>query len=330
METICVLGGGSWATALVKILSERENIRIRWWMRNEQDVAHIKEHRHNPHYLSSVALHPTRVKPTTQLKESLRKSDWVILAVPAAFLADALADLRPEHWANKRIVSAIKGMIPSTHQLVTDWFQDRFKVSQDQLCCIAGPCHAEEVALGKQSYLTIAAYSEPLAEEFASLLSCRYVKTSAVGDLVGVEYAAVMKNIIAVASGISHGLGSGDNFQAVLISNAMQEIERFVEAIDPGQRDMLASAYLGDLLVTAYSQFSRNRTFGNMIGRGYLVKTAQMEMNMVAEGYYAVKSIHDLNKRLNVFMPITEFAYHILYENESLAYRFSILKNQLV
>lgn len=329
MESICVVGGGSWATALVKIISEREGVRIRWWMRNEKDVAHIKQHRHNPHYLSSVAIHPTRVKPTTQLKESIKKSDWIILAVPAAFLADALSELRPEHFQNKHLVSAIKGMIPSTHQLVTDWMTDWFHIRPDQFCCIAGPCHAEEVALEKQSYLTIASPHIPLAEKFASLLSCRYVKASVLGDLIGVEYAAVMKNIIAVACGISHGMGSGDNFQAVLVSNAMQEIKRFVEAIHPDQRDLSSSAYLGDLLVTTYSQFSRNRTFGNMIGRGYLVKTAQMEMNMVAEGYYAVKSIFELNKSLHVPMPITDFAYHILYENESLPYRFSILKDQL-
>lgn len=329
METVCVLGGGSWATALVKILSEQENIRIRWWMRNADDVAHIKAHRNNPHYLSSVAIHPTRVKPSTQLKESIRKSDWIILAVPAAFLAEALSELKPEHWRNKRVVSAVKGMVPISHQLVTDWMVDQFGLSPDQLCCIAGPCHAEEIALEKQSYLTIASTSSTVATHFAKILACRYVKTSALGDIVGVEYSAVMKNIVAIACGITHGMGAGDNFQAVMVSNAMQEIKRFVQAINPGERDMAASAYLGDLLVTAYSQFSRNRTFGNMIGRGYLVKTAQMEMNMVAEGYYAVKSIHQLNHALGVHMPITDFAYHILYENESLPYRFSLLKDAL-
>jgi len=329
METVCVLGGGSWATALVKILSEQENIRIRWWMRNAADVEHIKTHRHNPHYLSSVALHPTRVKASTQLKESIRKSDWVILAIPAAFLAQALADLPAELWRTKRVVSAIKGMVPSTHQLVTDWMEDQFNLSKDQFCCIAGPCHAEEVALEKQSYLTIASSSSDMALHLARLLKCRYVNTSALDDLIGVEYAAVMKNIVAIACGITHGMGAGDNFQAVMVSNAMQEIKRFVHEIEPSDRDMASSAYLGDLLVTAYSQFSRNRTFGNMIGRGYLVKTAQMEMNMVAEGYYAVKSIHEINRKLGIHMPITDFVYHILYENESLPYRFALLKEAL-
>lgn len=329
METVCVLGGGSWATALVKILSEQEQVRIRWWMRNDADVAHIKAHRHNPHYLSSVAIHPTRVKVSTQLKESIRKSDWVILAIPAAFLASALGDLPSSTWQNKKVVSAVKGMIPSTHQLVTDWMEDTFGLSKEQLCCIAGPCHAEEIALEKQSYLTIAGASSVVAQEFSHLMQCRYVNASALGDLVGVEYAAVMKNIVAIACGITHGMGAGDNFQAVLVANAMQEIKRFVEAIEPAERDLASSAYLGDLLVTSYSQFSRNRTFGNMIGRGYLVKTAQMEMNMVAEGYYAVKSIHEINRSLGISMPITDFVYHILYENESLPFRFNLLKEAL-
>jgi glycerol-3-phosphate dehydrogenase (NAD(P)+) len=240
-----------------------------------------------------------------------------------------LDKLDRDSMKHKRVISAIKGMIPSKNQLVTDYVAERFRLGRHQLGVIAGPCHAEEVALEKQSYLTIGSPDAELALEFCGLLRNRYVRAHPATDLDGIEYCAVMKNIIALTSGIAHGLGYGDNFQAVLVSNAVQEMRRFVHAINPQARDLSASAYLGDLLVTAYSQFSRNRTFGNMIGRGYSVKSAQMEMNMVAEGYYAVKSIHELNKKLNVSMPITSAAYHILYEKISPAVELEILKEKL-
>lgn len=325
---ITVIGGGSWATAIVKILSE-SNVQIKWWMRCAADVEHIKKHHHNPHYLSSVEVHPSKVKPYTNLKESLRGSDWVILAVPAAFVADALKSVSAVNLADKKIISAIKGMIPTTNQLVTDWLADNYEVSHHNMGIIAGPCHAEEVALEKQSYLTIASPNIELATEFAEIMRCRFVKTSVLADMYGVEYAAVMKNIVALACGITHGLGGGDNFQAVMVANAMQEIKRVVDTIAPMERDLSASAYLGDLLVTAYSQFSRNRTFGNMIGRGYSVKAAQLEMNMIAEGYYAVKCIFEMMEKYTVDMPITDFAYQILYKNASLKKQFSILQDKL-
>lgn len=325
---ITVIGGGSWATAIVKILCEGD-VKIKWWMRDAKDVAHIKKHHHNPQYLSSVEIHPSKVKPYQHIKEAMKDTEWVILAVPAAFIADALLALSKEQFENKKVVSAIKGMIPATNQLVTDWVEQTFGLSPKDFCAIAGPCHAEEVALEKQSYLTIASPDIQLATQFAKLMTCRFVKASAITDLQGVEFAAVMKNIVALACGITHGLGGGDNFQAVMVSNAMQEIRRFVYAAAPTDRDMSSSAYLGDLLVTAYSQFSRNRTFGNMIGRGYSVSTAQIEMKMIAEGYYAVKCIYELNKNLGVEMPITHFAYQILYKNKSLQKEFELLKDKL-
>ncbi|MFN3783804.1 MAG: NAD(P)H-dependent glycerol-3-phosphate dehydrogenase [Spirosomataceae bacterium] len=325
---IAVLGGGSWATALVKILSEGD-VKIKWWLRKSNDVEHIKKYHHNPHYLSNVKILPSKVKPYTSIKEAIKNTDWVIIAVPAAFVEDALHPLAPKMLAGKKIVSAVKGMIPSSNQLITDWVEKRFDIPQSDMCCIAGPCHAEEVALEKQSYLTIASPSLETAQSFADLLHCRYVHTSVLTDLVGVEYAAVMKNIVAIACGITHGMGAGDNFQAVMVSNAMVEIKKFVSAIYPAERDMASSAYLGDLLVTAYSQFSRNRTFGNMIGRGYLVKTAQVEMKMIAEGYFAVQCIYEINKKWQVEMPITEFAYKILYTNQSLEQSFAVLKSKL-
>lgn len=327
MEKIAVIGGGSWATALVKILSENK-AQICWWLRNPKDVEHLLHYHHNPRYLSGVNFDLTYVKPTTHLIEAIEDARWVILAVPAAFVQSALAILPTDAFNGKILVSAVKGMIPHQNILITDYLENTFGVPASHQCIISGPCHAEEVALEKQSYLTIGSHDLEHAEQFCSLLRNRYVKASPLDDLDGIEYAAIIKNIVALACGIAHGLGYGDNFQAVMVSNAMQEINRFLHAVMPVTRDLNGSAYLGDLLVTAYSQFSRNRTFGNMIGRGYTVKSAQFEMNMVAEGYYAVESIHELNRTLKVNMPIAETVYRILYENNLPAAELEILKEK--
>jgi glycerol-3-phosphate dehydrogenase (NAD(P)+) len=325
---IAVIGGGSWATAIIKILSEGD-VKIRWWIRNQDDIEFIRRYHHNPHYLSDVPIHPRKVKMCADIREAVDMAEYIILAVPAAFVREPLEPLSPADFKGKTLVSAIKGMIPGENMLVTDWMERDFGVSQQQTCVIGGPCHAEEVALEKQSYLTIASDSLERAMAFSQLMTCRYVQASPLHDLYGVEYCAVMKNIIAMACGICHGLGYGDNFQAVLVSNAMQEMQRFLEMVYPHYRDLSGSAYLGDLLVTAYSQFSRNRTFGNMIGRGYSVKSAQMEMNMVAEGYYAVKSIHEINRKFLVEMPITEAVYNILYEKKTPVAEIGLLRNRL-
>lgn len=322
-----MVGGGSWATALTKILSENGH-DVHWWLRQAADVQHLREFRHNPRYLSGVAFDLRRVHPATDLAATVAKADWVVLAVPAAFIKTALRDLPADALRGKTIISAIKGMVPELNVLVTDWVREHFQVPSPHLGVVAGPCHAEEVALEKQSYLTIGSPDVARAAGFAALLRNRYVRCAASDDLDGIEYCAVMKNIIALTCGIAHGLGYGDNFQAVMVSNAMQEIARFLHAILPMDRDLSGSAYLGDLLVTAYSQFSRNRTFGNMIGRGYSVKSAQMEMNMVAEGYYAVKSVYELNRRLGVHMPITDAAYNILYGRIAPAVELQILRDK--
>ncbi len=323
-----MVGGGSWATALVKILSEN-NVSVKWWLRKATDAEHIKKFGHNPSYLSDVQINTRKVKVCTKIRDSVRDSDYVVLAVPAAFVADALKGLKPEHLSGKCIISAIKGMIPDANQLVTDWVSEQYNIPAERMSVIAGPCHAEEVALEKQSYLTIASPDAICAENVANLLRCRFVQTTPVDDIYGIEYSAVMKNIIALACGITRGLGYGDNFQAVLVSNAMQEIKRFVDAIYPKHRDLSGSAYLGDLLVTAYSPFSRNRTFGTLIGRGYTIQSAQAEMNMIAEGYYAVKSIHAINQQVEVDMPITNAVYKILYEKSAPAGAMNRLKEVL-
>lgn len=313
---VAMIGGGSWATAIIKILCEKP-VSIRWWLRKPDDVQHIINYKHNPNYLTDVQIDPEKVLPSSDILHVLDNAEVVIIAVPAAFVQQALQGVEAKHLAGKIVVSAVKGMIPSQNILVTDFLEQSYNVPAEKLCIIAGPCHAEEVALERQSYLTIAGYTQPTAAIFADMLNCRYIKTSINTDLYGVEYSAVMKNIVAIACGICHGQNHGDNFQAVLVSNALQEIKRFLDTLYPQIRDINASAYMGDLLVTAYSQFSRNRTFGNMIGRGYSVKSAQVEMNMIAEGYYAVQSIYEVNKKYQVKMPIMETVYRILYEKKS-------------
>ena len=326
---IAVLGGGSWATALVKILSEN-NVKIKWWIRRKSDVEFIRKYNHNPSYLTDVAINSRRVKTYSKMVDALAGVEYIILAVPAAFIPSTLKDLNKKHFEGKKVVSAIKGMIPEENLLVTDWMERAFNLPLGQTCVIAGPCHAEEVALEKQSYLTIASPDLGLAQSFANLLNGRFLQAHAIQDLYGVEYCAVIKNIVAMACGITRGLGFGDNFQAVLVSNAMQEIKIFLDVVYPEKnRDLNSSGYLGDLLVTAYSQFSRNRTFGNMIGRGYSVKSAQIEMNMIAEGYYAVRSIYSISRQHNIQLPIIEAVYNIVYDKANPMVEMNKLKGFL-
>ena len=327
---ITVVGGGSWATANIKMLNDNTTEKeIFWWMRDKQAIEHIHKFRHNPNYLSSVEISVPPQNISNNLKSLISQSDLVLLNVPAAFIKDALSGITTEDLAGKKVVSAIKGMVPEENQIIGEFLNQHFGIPFENLVVISGPCHAEEVALEKLSYLTIASRDTELAAEFAGMISTRYIKTIVSDDIYGTEYGAVLKNIYAVASGICHGVGYGDNFQAVLISNAIRELERFVNAIHPINRDIKESAYLGDLMVTAYSQFSRNRTFGNMIGKGYTVTSAQLEMNMIAEGYYAVNCLHQVNKQYNVNMPICDAVYAILYQKRPPALEMKHLAEHL-
>ncbi|HEX5002121.1 MAG TPA: NAD(P)H-dependent glycerol-3-phosphate dehydrogenase [Bacteroidia bacterium] len=325
---IAVIGGGSWATAIVKILSNSP-VEIIWWLRSAKAVEHIAAHRHNPVYLSDVQIELTKVRPVADLQPAIDESDLIVLAVPSAFIKNTLAGLRPGTFHNKIIFSAIKGIVPEDLLIVGDFMHKHHQVPVSNIGVITGPCHAEEVALEKLSYLTIACQDTGHAALLAGLMNCRYIRTTVSDDIYGTEYAAVIKNIIAIASGMCHGLGYGDNFQAVLIANAIQEIKRFIDKVYPISRDINDSAYLGDLLVTAYSQFSRNRTFGSMIGKGYSVKSAQLEMNMVAEGYYAVKCIHAINQQAGTDLPVCNAVYNVLYGNSSASKEMSLLAEKL-
>lgn len=327
---VAMIGGGSWATAIIKMLSDNFSAKeIYWWMRNADAITHIQKYKHNPNYLSSVEVRIPEDNISDDITAIIKKADFIILNVPAAFLKETLSTITPEQLKGKKIVSAIKGIVPDENQIIGEFLHQKYNIPLEDILVISGPCHAEEVALEKLSYLTIASVNVGLAGFFANLLNTRYIKTNVSDDIFGTEYAAVLKNIYAVASGICHGIGYGDNFQAVLISNAIREISRFVDAVHPINRDIKESAYLGDLLVTAYSQFSRNRTFGNMIGKGYTVKSAQLEMNMIAEGYYAVSCMHHINKKYKVDMPISRAVYAILYEKHSPNIEMRLLTEQL-
>ena len=325
---IAVIGGGSWATALVKILCDNQ-ADVTWWMRNEEAVAHIRAFGRNPHYLSSAEINIPTDRVSTDIKAIIAAADIIIVAVPAAFLHTSLSSLNPADFSGKFICSAIKGIVPEFNLIIAEYFNNYFKLPLEQVLVISGPCHAEEVALEKLSYLTISCLAQNHADAFAAILNNRYIRTVTSDDIYGTEYGAVLKNIYAIAAGIFHGLGYGDNFQSVLISNAIREMERFLAAVHPINRDIKESAYLGDLLVTAYSQFSRNRTFGNMVGKGYSVKSAQFEMGMIAEGYYAVKCIHEINRQYKVEMPICRAVFAVLYENISPLIEMKLLTEQL-
>ncbi len=329
-KKIAVLGGGSWATAIVKLLSENTSVdnAISWYMRSTDAIKNIKECQHNLKYLSSVKLDTNLLYISNDINEIINRADLLIFAIPSAFLKTALENVTVD-ISQKIIVSAIKGIVPEENLIVAEYFNKKFKLPLSSFVVIAGPCHAEEIALERLSYLTIASQDLLKAELIANALETRCLKTSISGDIYGTEYASVLKNIFAIAAGICHGLSYGDNFQAVLISNAIQEINRFVETVHPIDRDIKSSTYLGDLLVTAYSKFSRNRTFGLMIGKGYSVKAAQLEMNMIAEGYYAVNSIHQINSKYNIYMPICEAIYNILYLTKPPAFEIKLLTDKL-
>lgn len=325
---IGVLGGGSWATAIVKMLSNNLD-HVHWWMRSESAVEHINSYGHNPRYITSIEFDLAKVHVTTNMQMVIDNSDIVVIAIPSAFLDSTIKELKPKGLESKIIFSAIKGVITEYDAIPARYIHKEFRTPYDRIGIIAGPCHAEEVANEKLSYLTLACPNLDIAAIMAESLRCRYIKTSISEDVFGTEISAVLKNVYALAAGISHGLGYGDNFQSVLIANAIQEIKRFVDAVHEVHRDVKTSAYLGDLLVTAYSPYSRNRLFGTMVGKGYGVKGAMLEMNMVAEGYYAAKGINTMNEKFKVDIPIADAVYRILYEKAGPAIEFRLLADKL-
>ncbi len=312
---IGLLGSGSWATAIVKILLEKNDRTIYWWVREPEIIEGLQRDGHNPLYLSEAQLEMSRIHLTGDIREVIAHCDDIYLVVPSAFVAKAFSEVQPAMLQGKYFVSAVKGIVPEHNLIITDFLHDFLQVPTDNMAVISGPSHAEETARNRLTYLTVAGINEDFAKRVQATLNCNYVRTTYSKDIQGIEYSAVMKNIYAIATGLCHGLGFGDNIIAVLISNAMQEMDRFLQHIEPmDARQLEQFAYLGDLLVTCYSQFSRNRTFGSMVGFGYTVKAAQLEMKMVAEGYYAVACIEKMRAAAHVDMPIAQAVYEILYK----------------
>jgi glycerol-3-phosphate dehydrogenase (NAD(P)+) len=341
-----VIGGGSWATALVKILTDNK-LPVNWWVRSENVMEHIRQRHHNPNYLSSVYFDTSLLKISTQMESVIADSECIIVAMPSAYVADAFKDLPRDAFSNKKLMSAVKGILPDQNLLLNDYLAQYFDLPLDNYFTVMGPCHAEEVAAEKLSYLTFSGTDEQKLPQLAGCFKTVYLNTICNHDVYGVQYAAILKNIYALGAGIAHGLEYGDNFLSVLIANCADEMAGFLRksgirnvevGVHEEEGDLLhkktanyaASVYLGDLLVTCYSLYSRNRTFGNMIGKGYSVKTALLEMNMVAEGYNASKCIHIITKEIKAVMPIAGNIYSILWEGVTPKAAFKIIEESLI
>ena len=309
---VAIIGGGSWATAIAKIVVGKTH-HIGWYMRREDQIEDFKRLTHNPSYLTSVHFNIKEIEFNSDLNKIVEAYDTLVFVVPSPYLKNHLKKLKVR-LKDKFIVTAIKGIVPDENLICTEYFHQVFDVPHDNLACIGGPSHAEEVALERLSYLTVGCSDMEKAQAFADVLNSQFIKTKTSTDVIGIEYSSVLKNVYAIAAGICNGLKFGDNFQAVLISNAVQEMARFLKTVHPIERNVYDSVYLGDLLVTGYSNFSRNRVFGTMIGKGYSVKSAQMEMEMIAEGYFGTKCMKEINRHWHVNMPILDAVYNILYE----------------
>ena len=312
---IAVLGGGSWATAIAKMLLE-QNDEIWWYLRRDDRIEDFCRLGHNPAYLTSVHFDVQRIHFSSDINRVVEACDTLVFVTPSPYLKGHLKKLHIRLY-DKFIVTAIKGIVPDENLICSDYFHQIYNVPEENLAVLGGPSHAEEVALGRLTYLTVGCSDQAKAQAFAQMLASDYVKTKTSADVIGIEFASVLKNVYAIAAGICHGLKYGDNFQAVLISNAAQEMQRLLSTVHPIERNIIDSVYAGDLLVTGYSNFSRNRVFGTMIGQGYSVKSAQLEMEMIAEGYFGTKCMKDINKHLHVNMPILDAVYNILYERIS-------------
>ena len=315
---IAIIGGGSWATAIAKIVVEHTH-HIGWYMRRDDQIEEFRRLSHNPSYLTSVHFNVSEINFDSDLNRIVQQYDTLVFVVPSPYLKNHLRRLKTR-IKDKFIITAIKGIVPDENLVCSEYFHQVFDVPYSNLACLGGPSHAEEIALERLSYLTVGCADEEKAQAFADVLTSNYIKTKTSSDVIGSEYSSVLKNVYAIAAGICSGLKFGDNFQAVLMSNAVQEMDRFLKSVRPDSEQtesVYDSVYLGDLLVTGYSRFSRNRVFGSMIGKGYSVKSAQIEMEMIAEGYFGTKCMKEINRHYHVNMPILDAVYNILYERIS-------------
>jgi glycerol-3-phosphate dehydrogenase (NAD(P)+) len=329
LKSISIIGGGSWATALVKIFSENK-ITVYWYLRSQEQVKFLLKNQRNPTYLSFLELDMDYVHPINKLKEVVQSSDDILFAVPSAFLESTLVGLDEALFKGKRIYVSIKGLVTEDLLIPSVYLSQRFNADIKNITVMAGPCHAEEVAMDKKTFFTISGENSAIVKRVSSVIKSHYIHVICNHDPLGVEYSAILKNIIGIAGGIVKGLNYGDNFFAVVISNAMREVKAFLKAMDKVDRDLFDSAYFGDLLVTAYSEFSRNRSFGFMMGRGYSVPDVSSRMKMVAEGFYAVKGVYKIAKEIKLHMPVVFSVFRILYKHASPFAEFKLLEKQLL
>ena len=325
--TIAIMGGGSWATAIAKIVLERVD-HIWWYMRRNDTIEDFKRLEHNPSYLTGVHFDVKRISFSSDINEVVRAADTLIFVTPSPYLKNHLKKLKVK-LHGKFIITAIKGIVPDENLVCSEYFRQVFNLPDESVAVLGGPSHAEEVASERLTYLTVGCSDHDKARHFADTIASSYIKTKTSADVIGIEYASVLKNVYSIAAGICNGLKYGDNFQSVLMANAVQEMARFLRAVYPIERNVYDSVYLGDLLVTGYSRFSRNRVFGTMIGKGYSVKSAQVEMEMIAEGYYGTKCMKDINRHFRVNMPILDAVYNILYERISPAIEIKLLTDSV-
>lgn len=324
---VAILGSGSWATAVAKIV-QQNGADMYWYMRNQDRIDEFKMLGHNPAYLSSVRFDVSHIMFTTDINEAVRRSDTVIFAMPSPYLKLHVEKIDAS-FEGKVVISVIKGIVADDNITITEYLQDKFNLADNQIATLSGPSHAEEVAYERLTYLTVGCKDEDVAEEIADFFANHYVHTTTSTDIIGVQYAGVLKNIYAIASGIIGGLKYGDNFHAVLVANSIREMKNFISHIAPLERNITESVYTGDLLVTSYSKFSRNHLFGTMIGKGYSVKTAQLEMEMIAEGYYGTKCIKEINQKYGIPIPIVDSVYNILYKRMSPFVEIKLLSDLL-
>ncbi|MDE3125048.1 MAG: NAD(P)-binding domain-containing protein [Bacteroidota bacterium] len=332
---IGIVGSGSWATALAKILTDNHH-SIHWWIRNEKTIVTIQQRKHNPHYLSNAYFNTKLLHLSTSINSVVQACDVIVVAIPSAYVSEAFEQLPTHLLQGKKIISAIKGILPASNELFHTYLQKKFQFPIENYFTLLGPCHAEEVAAEKLSYLTFSGIDTVATELLATYFKTEYINTEINNDVIGVQYAAVLKNIYALGAGIAHGLEYGDNFLSVYIANCANEMSHFLATVTSLKINNIhianyaASVYLGDLLVTCYSLFSRNRTFGNMIGKGYSVKAAQLELNMVAEGYNATKCVVQINQHYQASIPIISVIYAILWEGLAPDEGFKTIENYLV
>lgn len=331
---IAILGNGSWGTALAKILTDNGHT-IKWWIRSQEAITHLEEQHHNPNYLTSVYFKPESIRASTNLAEVVDACDTIIVAVPSAFAQPLIDSIPAAVWRTKQVISAIKGIMPDCNMLLNDYMEEAFGLEQQQYAAITGPCHAEEVANERLSYLTFSGLNDELANGLARAFANRYIYTTSNHDIWGVQFAAVLKNIYAIGAGVAHSLDYGDNFLSVYTTNCYREMYGFLvqhfNKVHPSNEmpDFHTSAYLGDLLVTCYSLHSRNRTFGAMIGKGYTVQAATLEMNMVAEGYYGARGMMAISQQFDIAVPIASYIYNILWKKKQPAKCFRELQRML-